>query len=511
MRFHLLHVGHRSATFECENGFPATAPWEHQLLLNGVPRLTTRENVFTVDDLKSNMAYTAELRTPHSAHHVQFETRQAAHVVNIRDFGAVAAQHVDNTAAINAAIAASPPDTVVEFPDGEWLTGPIFLRSRVHLVLAPGARIVGHPDVARWPVLPPHIEGGGSPSLVVGSWEGRPEVMHAALITGIDVHDVSITGAGCIDGNATFESWWSRPKGLFVGRRPRTIYIAHGTQVVVAGVRLMNSPSWTVHPFFCHDVKLLDLRIEAPEQSPNTDGINPESSRRVRIAGARISTGDDCIAIKSGRITEPSTPFDPTQGVEISNCVLYRGHAAIALGSEMSGGIYDVSIRDSCFVGTERGLRIKTRRGRGRTAVIRGVHMKNVRMEAVGTPFVINSFYHCDPDGHTPYVSDRAPRPVDAGTPRIEQIEISGLSAQLAQHSAGYVLGLPESPVRGLTLRDYEVSLDENATPGFPDKADSIGAVARAGLFLCNVEGLELQAVNVRGQLGPQIVTENVS
>src|SRR5687768_2079425 len=136
MRFHLLHVGHRSATFECENGFPATAPWEHQLLLNGVPRLTTRENVFTVDDLKSNMAYTAELRTPHSAHHVQFETRQVARVVNIRDFGAVAAQHVDNTAAINAAIAASPPDTVVEFPDGEWLTGTIFLRSRVHLVLA---------------------------------------------------------------------------------------------------------------------------------------------------------------------------------------------------------------------------------------------------------------------------------------------------------------------------------------------------------------------------------------
>jgi polygalacturonase len=345
---------------------------------------------------------------------------------------------------------------------------------------------------------------------VLATWEGEALPSHAGLITGIEVQNVRIYGEGVIDGNASRETWWSRPKAMFGGWRPRTVHLIRSRNIAIEGLTLCNSPAWTLHPFGCQQLTFARLEVRAPMTSPNTDGINPECCEDVRIAGVQISTGDDCIAIKSGKISLAQLGLVPTRRVRISNSLMQDGHGAIVIGSEMACGVYDVEARDCLVVGTDRGLRLKTRRGRGRDAIVDGVRLQNVRMEKVGTPFVINSFYWCDPDGKAPHVGDRRPHPVDAGTPSLRNISLENVVSTQVQHSAGYVLGLPEQPAENLRLQNYRVVFDPQATPGEPDMAEGIMAVAREGFRVLNVRGLTLENVQIEGAEGPGFIEENV-
>jgi polygalacturonase len=510
MRLHLRHVGPTSASFEILNGYPATSPWLHEVELNGCPVYRSERNVFTLHNLRPDTKYTVGVRTAGARFQASVQTRPVSHLVDIRDFGARNEPSADNTGAIQAAILSSPPHSMVQIPPGQWLSGPLFLRSRVHLHLSKGATLLGHPDIARWPVLPASITGAAADSITyLGSWEGIPEDMHCGLLTAINVHDVCISGEGCIDANASFSTWWSRPKGRFQGRRPRTLYLLNCKRIGVVGVTIRNSPSWSIHAHNSRLLRFVDVDVQAPADSPNTDGINPESCEDVLIAGARISVGDDCIALKSGKRADRWIPMRATRRVAISNCVLRHGHAGIALGSEMSGGIYGVKIRDCLLEGTERGLRIKTRRGRGSKAIIDGVWMENVRMNAVGTPFVINSFYDCDLPRDAIYERNRREMPIDDGTPTISGISLRDVTCDNVQHSAAYVLGLPERPVDGLNIERYSVRLDPCATAGFPDKALGIEPVTRSGLYFCNVRGLRLRDITVEGAEGRATTLEN--
>jgi polygalacturonase len=158
------------------------------------------------------------------------------------------------------------------------------------------------------------------------------------------------------------------------------------------------------HPHLSEGLIFAALAIESPSNSPNTDGLNPESCCGVTIAGLRISVGDDCIAIKSGKrgpITDEPTDdlLAPTRNVTVENCLLEFGHGAVVLGSEMSGDITDVTIARCDFVGTDRGLRIKTRRGRG--GLVARIAMTDVVMQDVASPLAINAFYFCDADGRS--------------------------------------------------------------------------------------------------------------
>ena len=500
----------RSATFEICNGYAWRAPDAHQLYLDGQAVGDAAHNVFTLHELHPDTEH--ELTVRYAGEHcgLRFRTATQRCSIDIRAFGAVGDGVTDDTAFIQAAISACPAGGVVEFPAGDWLSGPLFLKSDIDLYLARDARLVGHPDIARWPVLPGIVsESSDEPQAYLGTWEGHPNACHAALLNGIGVRNVRIHGDGCIDANASFLTWWSQPKQPFLGWRPRTVYFVHAERLRVSGVKLCNSPSWTVHALFCRDVRIADVRIESPAGSPNTDGIVPESCEQVLIAGAHISTGDDCVAIKSGKAWIASRVRCATRNVQVSNCFMERGHGGVVIGSEMSGGVYDVSIRDCVFTGTDRGLRIKTRRGRGKAAIIDGVQLSNVTMDRVGTPFVVNSFYFCDPDGREPYVGDRRALPVDDGTPTLRNIRVSQVDCMNVAHSAGFVLGLPERPLDGLTLRDYRVRFDADAAPGYPDRAESIQAVARAGLYLCNIRGAALENIDIIGSIGPPITREN--
>jgi polygalacturonase len=496
----------RSACFELSNGECYRSREPHEALLDGRPVWRGRENVFTLGDLQPGTAYELLVRSGGEERGARFTTAREGATVEPRAFGGVGDGLADETGALQRAIDACPAGGRVFIPEGNWLTTPLFLKSDMDLQLARGARLLGHPDIEKWPVLPA-MRGGE----VLATWEGEALPSHAGLITGIEVQNVRIYGAGVIDGNASLETWWSRPKAMFVGWRPRTVHLIRSQNIAIEGVTLCNSPSWTLHPFRCKQLTVARIQVEAPMTSPNTDGINPECCEDVRIAGVHISTGDDCIAIKSGKISLAKLGPVPTRHVRISNSLMRDGHGAIVIGSEMACGVYDVVARDCLFIGTDRGLRLKTRRGRGKDAIVDGIHLQNVRMEKVGTPFVINSFYWCDPDGKAPHVGDRRPHPVDAGTPSLRNISLEDVVCTQVQHSAGYVLGLPEQPPENLRIQNYRVVFDPQAKPGAPDMAEGIVAVAREGFRVLNVRGLSLENVQIEGADGPDFIKDNVS
>ena len=221
---------------------------------------------------------------------------------SVVDHGAKGDGTTLGTKAIQATIdaCAAAGGGVVHFPPGRYLTGPVFLRSNVTIHVGEGAALLASRKFDDFPLFKPGWRVRGSDERL------------AALITGVDLENVAITGRGTIDGQG--QPWWDaqRKQGrLTAGQertlphgRPHLISLYRCRNVRIAGLSLVNSPSWTVHPVGCEDLVVDGISIRNPSDSPNTDGINPESCRNVRIANCFIDTGDDCITLKSGQDAE---------------------------------------------------------------------------------------------------------------------------------------------------------------------------------------------------------------
>jgi polygalacturonase len=223
----------------------------------------------------------------------------------------------------------------------------------------------------------------------------------------------------------------------------------------------MNSPSWTIHPHFSKNVRVLNCSILNPPDSPNTDGIDVESCEDVQIKGCRFDVGDDCVALKSGKIF--MSRFNaPTKNAEISDCVMENGHGAVVIGSETACGVSGVYVHDCEFRNTDRGLRVKTRRGRGSLSVIDDIKFENIEMVGVKSPFTVNCFYCRDPDGKSEYVQNRQPAPVTDKTPSIKKLEFSSINCSEASYCAAYFLGLPERKIEKISMKDVNVSFADN-------------------------------------------------
>ncbi|WP_255491676.1 MULTISPECIES: glycoside hydrolase family 28 protein [unclassified Actinotalea] len=380
----------------------------------------------------------------------------------------------------------------VVVPSGVHRTGALRLRSHVELHLEAGATLQFVPDPALYPV-------------VQVRWEGAPVDVHQPCLYAHGETGVAITGLGTIDGGGP--AWWDlfrNHRDQLAAARPTLIGLHECTRVTVRDLTLQNSPSWTVHPALCSDVTIAGLRIFNPDDSPNTDGIDPESCRNVRISDCHIDVGDDCIAIKAG--TEHAPEPVPCENVVVTGCTMVRGHGAVVIGSEMSGGVRNVVISNCVFQGTDRGVRIKTRRGRG--GVVEDVRITNIVMDGVLCPVVINPFYFCGPDGKEPHVGDRSPRPVDGSTPLIRRIHVSHVTARDVDACAAYLYGLPEQPLSEITLHDVSVSFADEPVPGSPDMAVGLDPVTSLGVRLGNVTDSELAQVRVRGAVGPVVLAE---
>ncbi len=377
---------------------------------------------------------------------------------------------------------------------GRHVTGALTLRSDITLELEAGAVLLGSEDPADYP-------------LIESRWEGRQQTTHAPLIGGTGLRNVAITGRGTIDGQGA--GWWARHRQKANAHpRPRLISIADSSNVLIEGIKCVNSPAWTINPVRCTNVTVTKVTIRNPADSPNTDGINPDSCRYVHISDCHIDVGDDCITIKSGIETEAADKRGPCENITITNCTMAHGHGGVVIGSETSGDVRNVVISNCVMTETECGIRIKTRRGRG--GVIEDVRASNIVMREVALPFTVNLFYNAYRKGD-PEVTDKRPRPVDAGTPRVRRIRFGEITAEDAQYAAAFLYGLPEMPIEDVSFRDVSIAMSPHATEGVPRNFDDLAPMRRAGFIAHNVHGLQLDGVEISGQTGEQFVLQDVT
>lgn len=309
-----------------------------------------------------------------------------------------------NTQAINAAIdscSASGGGYVV-VPQGEWTTGPIQIKSNVNLVISDGATLKFSKQYEDY--LPS----------VLTRWEGVDCYNLKPLIYAYDATNIAITGKGIIDGQGSKENWWymkgrsrygwseglisqeltGRPTLLEAdqnqtpveqrimtiedGLRPQLVNIYKCKSVLIEGVTLRNSPFWTIHPLMVTDLVVRNVTVEG--EGPNSDGCDPESCKNVLIEGCSFNTGDDCIAIKSGRNYDGRRWNQPSENILVRNCTMKNGHGGVVLGSEISGGYKNLWV-ENCKMNSpelERVIRIKTSECRG--GIIENVYVRNIEV-----------------------------------------------------------------------------------------------------------------------------------
>ncbi len=409
--------------------------------------------------------------------------------LNPRDFGATGDGQTLDTPALQAAIDACAQNGggTVFVPAGQYVTGALFFRDNLTLHLEAGATLLGSQNFDDYPIT-------------LNRWEGHEQLTHAPLLAGNNLKNIAITGRGQIDGRGA--PWWRafREKTL-AHPRPRLIGFADCRNVLIEDVTLVNSPAWTVNPVRCQNVNIRGLTIINPPDSPNTDGINPDSCRLVRISDCYVSVGDDCITIKAGTQHESDDHRAPCRDITITNCTLERGHGGVVIGSETSGGVQNVVISNCVFIGTDRGIRLKSRRGRG--GAVQDIRITNLIMDGVLCPFTMNLYYNCNGAKGNPAVSDKNPHPVDAGTPAFRRIHISHVSALDVKIAAGFLYGLAEMPLEDISFSDISVSLTGGADPAYPEMADDIPSMSQAGFFIRNAHNLRLDHVQITGQIGP--------
>ncbi|MFB6320065.1 glycoside hydrolase family 28 protein [Saccharicrinis sp. FJH54] len=381
---------------------------------------------------------------------------------DVTSFGAVSDGQTKATKAIAKAIgsASEKGGGTIFFPAGKYLTGPIVLKSNITIFLDAGAVLTFSDDFDDY--LP----------MVQSRWEGTDVMNFSPLFYAFRDSNITITGRGRIDGQG--KKWWdyhhwlySQPKDFkskwqkefakqnkaiilpdqpgMVERgflRPPFIQPMYCKNVRIEGITITNSPFWTINPEFCENVTVTNVTINNPE-SPNTDGINPESCRYVHISNCHISVGDDCITIKSGKDGAGRNMAAPCENITIANCTMLRGHGGVVIGSEMSGDVKKVTISNCVFEGTDRGIRIKSTRGRGGVVEdirVSNIIMKDIRKEAIK----LNMFY-----------SKTEPEPVSERTPVFRNIHFSNLTGNAYQ--AGFLLGLDEMKISNITFNDIQL------------------------------------------------------
>jgi polygalacturonase len=398
-----------------------------------------------------------------------------ASIFNVRAHGAAGDGQTLDSHAIQTVIdsCAEQGGGTVYLPAGQYLTGSLFLRNNTSLYLDAGAVILGSENPEDYPVIQ-------------SRWEGMHQDTYAPLIGGNNLQNIAVTGRGTIDGRGAI--WWRAKKEETLAHpRPRLISFSDCNNILIEGITAINAPSWTINPIHCQNVNIHAITILNPADSPNTDGIDPDSCRLVRISDCYISVGDDCITIKSGTEYEHPDRYAPCRDIAITNCTLERGH----------GGVV---ISNCVFIGTDRGIRIKSRRGRGGT--IEDIRVSNLIMDGVLCPFTMNLYYHIGERGNL-NVSDKNPRSVNDGTPRLRHIHFSHITAREVKHAAGFLYGLAEMPLEDISLSDVSISIAGQADSGYPEMADDIPSMSQAGFFIRNARRIRLEHVQVTGQRGP--------
>jgi polygalacturonase len=512
MELKLVTVTSRSAVIELTDSGKFYTDEKYEIFINDKKYAEGEKVITSLYGLCPDTEYSVRVEYKNQqVAPITFKTAYEFVTLNVREFGAYGDGKHDDTNAIQCAIMACPKDSRVLVPEGVYKISSVFLKSDLTLELAAGAVLSAFTDREKFPILPGIIQSyDEEKDYNLGSWEGNPLDTFSAIICGINVENVIITGEGVIDGCTSFENWWNNCKVREIAWRPRLFFINHCKNVMMHGVTVQNSPSWTIHPYFSEHLKFIDVKIKNPANSHNTDGLDPESCTDVLVLGTYISVGDDCIAIKSGKIYMAEKYQVPTSNMTVRQCCMRDGHGAVTVGSEIAAGVKNVHIKDCLFMNTDRGLRVKTRRGRGRLSVLDDISFENIDMDNVMTPFVVNSFYFCDPDGKTEYVGSRKALPVDYRTPSIKSLTFKNIKATNCHVAGAYIYGLPESKIEKLTFENISFEYAKDAKSGVAAMMLGCDEASRQGLIVNNIHELILKNVKITGCEGEPIIAENV-
>jgi len=411
---------------------------------------------------------------------------------NVIAYGAKNDSSIKCTGAIKKAIAAASRTGggTVYFPAGKYLTGAIHLKSNITIFIEAGAELHFSDDFNDY--LP----------MVESRYEGVDVTSFSPLFYAYKAENITIRGRGTINGHG--KKWWdfverykeeqprtkwqylfdSLNKNILLPDdarqmktgflRPPFIQPMYCKNVLIEGITIINSPFWTVNPEFCENVTVTGVTINNPH-SPNTDGINPESCRYVHISNCHISVGDDCITIKSGKDIPGRTKAMPAENYTITNCTMLNGHGGVVIGSEMSGGIKKISISNCIFDGTDRGIRIKTARGRG--GVVEDIRVDNIIMKNIKEQAIVLDMEYAK-------VKDE---PLSERTPQFRNIRFSNITAYTNQ--AMYINGLAEMPVQEISLNDVVFE-------------------AVTGITIKNARDIEFHQVRINTKTGPALHAE---
>jgi len=386
------------------------------------------------------------------------------HVVT--DYGAVGDGRTDDHAAIIRAIAAcvDAGGGRVVVPPGDYLTGPLHLRSFVNLHVCAGATLRFITDSCRY--LPP----------VLTRWEGIECMGLSPLIYAFAQENVAVTGGGVLDGQAGEGRWWnwagpwegalstgwtpgqphqgaarSRlqgwaesgtpvPERIFTERdllRPMSVQFYRCRDVLVEGVTLRNTPMWGIHPVLCRAVTV--RRVEFASHGPNNDGCVPDSCRDVLIENCQFDAGDDCVAIKSGRNRDGMRINVPSEDIVIRGCRMLSGHGGVAIGSEISGCVRRVFV-ERCVMGDQQldlAFRIKANSTRG--GVVGQIHLRDIEVRRVREAAVQIDLLYAQAEEQ----SDRLPR--------VGEITVEDLACAQSGRAI-WIEGLPAMPVRDVRI-----------------------------------------------------------
>lgn len=408
---------------------------------------------------------------------------------NIVRFGAIGNGNTLNTKSINDAIVAcnKKGGGVVLIPAGYWLTGPVELKSNVNLYLEKNALLQFTADFNQY-------------KIIEGNYEGKPSARNQSPIMGTNLENIAITGSGTIDGNgdawrmvgrnALTESEWKKKilsgglvsedgktwfpsektkkahvekRSVLLGAakklsdfedikdflRPNLVVLTNCSKVLLEGVTFQNSPAWNLHPLMCNDLTIRNIVVKNPDYAQNGDGVDIESCKNVLVEGSVFDVGDDAICIKSGKDEEGRKRNRPTENVVIRNNLVYAGHGGFVVGSEMSGGARNIFVSDCSFMGTDKGIRFKTTRGRG--GIVEKIYIKNLNMfNIVDEAIFFDMYYWTKP----PEANEKQEAPkVSVETPQFKDIFIENIVCNGANKGV-FIRGLPEMAVRNIRMNN---------------------------------------------------------
>lgn len=478
------------------NKLAALGVHSYDISLDGKFIANTKYTDFTFNDLSPGRDYEVSLLARGEGSSiiqrgsVRVTTKQQPHVLDVTTYGAVGDGKTLNTKAIQAAIQACAAGEVVRIPKGVFLSGAIFLKSDMTLLVEEGAVLLGSTETKDYP-------------LMRYRWEGLEKQCYASLINtpetnGARWRDITIMGSGTINANGS--ALRKAELAEAAGAPGRAVCIRDTDRLYLYGITVRQSPAWCVHLIFCSEVSVNGVSIHTKYDESgakyagivNGDGLDPDSCRNVFIFDSHIASEDDCISLKSGRDAEGRAVGIPTQEVRISRCRFTSGFG-VAVGSEMSGGVRNVLVEDCVFKDTFSIASVKAPRGRGsviENIIYRDCTLTNQRTEDHDSKWFrgalyVDQFYGVDA------ANPLGEKPKDQGTSLIRNVLFQNITLDTVGGNAIYLAGLPESPLENIVL-------------------EKVTATGEHGFIAYNVRQLTLDQVSVEARNGIAMRCVNV-